>query len=130
MSVHLSLFSVEAVREADLSEGFFGGPTFFLILAFIAFLVLVIVGVMFIIFRRRNLKLRNLTSLDEEKLQSNPIFQQATNYYVNPKLLGWEVPRCHEKTKDQVPLGPPLAKQNIQAKEVYWHMPKGTSSFK
>ena len=94
MSVHLSLFSVEEVREADLSEGFFGGPTFFLILAFIAFLVLVIVGVMFIIFRRRNLKLRNLTSLDEEKLQSNPIFQQATNYYVNPKLLGWEVPRC------------------------------------
>lgn len=96
MIVHLSLFSAvtEAVIESDKSEGFFGGPTFFLILAFIAFLVLVIVGVLFIIFRRRNLKLRNLTSLDEEKLQSNPIFQQATNYYVNPKLLGWEVPRC------------------------------------
>lgn len=96
MIVHLSLFSAvtEAVTESDKSEGFFGGPTFFLILAFIAFLVLVIVGVLFIIFHRRNLKLRNLTSLDEEKLQSNPIFQQATNYYVNPKLLGWEVPRC------------------------------------
>ena len=94
--VHLSLFSVEAVRESDQSEsgGFFGGPTFFLILALIAFLVLVIVGAMFIIFRRRNLKLRNLKSLDEEKLQSNPIFQPATNYYVNQKLLGWEVPRC------------------------------------
>ena len=36
----------------------------------------------------------------------------------------------YEKTKDQVPLGPLLGKQNVQAKEVYWHMPKGTSSFK
>ena len=34
----------------------------------------------------------------------------------------------YEKRKGQVPLGPLMEKENIQAEEVYWHMPKGAPS--
>lgn len=63
-------------------------------MAFAALAVLVIVVAVLILYRRRNLKLENLPSpVDAEKLQSNPIYEQQTNYYINPKLLSWEVPR-------------------------------------
>lgn len=60
----------------------------------LAVLVLVI-GVLIFYRRRRNLKLKNTsTPVDLEKLQPNPIYDQRTrNYYVNPHLLSWEVPR-------------------------------------
>ena len=63
-------------------------------MAFAAVAVLLIVGAVLILYRRRNLKLQNVASpVDAEKLQSNPIYEQRTNYYVNPKLMSWEVPR-------------------------------------
>ena len=36
----------------------------------------------------------------------------------------------YEKTKGQVPLGPLLGEQNIQAKEVYWTIPRSTRKYK
>ena len=75
-------------------SGFFGDTKFIFIMAFAALAVLLIVGAVLILFRRRNLKLQNTASpVDAEKLQSNPIYEQRTNYYVNPKLVSWEVPR-------------------------------------
>lgn len=76
------------------SGGFFDGTKFILVMAFAALAVLVIAGAILILYRRRNLKLQNLSSpVDVEKLQSNPIYEQHSNYYVNPKLMSWEVPR-------------------------------------
>ena len=36
----------------------------------------------------------------------------------------------YEKTKGQVPLGTLLGNQNIQAKEVYWTIPRSTRKYK
>lgn len=80
--------------EADSSRGLFSQLTFILVMAFVALAVLVILGVVLVLYRRRNLKSKDVPSpVDLEKLQSNPIFEQQTNYYVNPQLLNWEVPR-------------------------------------
>lgn len=93
-TAYITVPKVEAVVQTETSGGFFDGTKFILIMAFTALFILVIVGVMLILYRRRNLKLQSLSSpVDLEKLQSNPIFQQHTNYYINPKLLSWEVPR-------------------------------------
>ena len=85
---------VEAIVVADSSSSVFGQMTFIMIIAFVglAFLVILIVGL--ILYRRRNLKSKHMsTSVDVEKLQKNPMYEQRTNYYVNPELLSWTVPR-------------------------------------
>ena len=88
------IFSVDAIVAADSSGGILGELTFILVMAFVALAVLVTVIGILVLYRRRNLKLKNLsTPVDLEKLQNNPIFDQRTNYYVNPQLLSWEVPR-------------------------------------
>ena len=80
--------------EADTSSGTFGQLTFILVMVLGVLAVLLTVGAVLALYRRRNLKLKNLpTPVDLEKLQSNPIYEQHTNYYVNPQLLSWEVPR-------------------------------------
>lgn len=85
-------FSVEASVVARHSEETVGSK-FILILAVVAGLLLVVVGVI-LYRRRRKMQLQNVkSSVDAEKLQSNPIFEQHSNYYANPKLVEWEVPR-------------------------------------
>ncbi|KAL9950262.1 hypothetical protein ACROYT_G042737 [Oculina patagonica] len=93
-TAYVTVANVEAVVAADASGGLLGQMTVILVTVFIAFAVLVILIGALIFYRRRNLKLRNLsTPVDLEKLQNNPIFDQHTNYYVNPQLLSWAVPR-------------------------------------
>ena len=85
-------FSVEASVVARHSEEMVGSK-FILILAVVAGLLLVVVGVI-LYRRRRKMQFQNVkSSVDAEKLQSNPIFEQHSNYYANPKLVEWEVPR-------------------------------------
>ena len=80
--------------EADSSSSIFGQITFILIMAFVALAVLAILIVGLILYRHRNLKSKHVsTPVDLEKLQKNPIYEQHTNYYVNPELLSWAVPR-------------------------------------
>lgn len=84
----------EAVVEADSSSSLFGQMTFILIMAFAGLAVLVILIAGFILYRRRNLKSKHMsTSVDVEKLQKNPMYAQHSNYYVNSELLRWTVPR-------------------------------------
>jgi len=90
----LFVLVVEAIVKADPSTSFFGQMTFILIMAFAALAVLVILIVGLILYRRRSLKSKHMsTSVDLEKLQKNPIYEKHTNYYVNPELLSWTVPR-------------------------------------
>lgn len=85
---------VEASVGTLRSEGFFSGTGFVLVLGVAAVAVVLIVGAAIILYRRRKMQLQNFKSpVDAEKLQSNPIFDQHSNYRSNPKLLIWEVPR-------------------------------------
>jgi len=85
---------VEAVVKADSSSSLFGQMKFILIMAFVALAVLVILIVGLILYRHHNLKSKHVSaSVDLEKLQKNPIYEQHTNYYVHPELLSWAVPR-------------------------------------
>ena len=85
---------VGAIEVADSSSGLFGQMTFILIIAFVGLAVLVILIPGLILYRHRNLKSKHMyTSVDLEKLQKNPMYEQRTNYYVNPELLSWTVPR-------------------------------------
>ena len=59
----------------------------------------------------------------DNTLKNYLIFFQASSFSRDYLCM------IYEKTKGQVPVGPLLGKQNIQAKEVYWHMPKGTPNF-
>ena len=80
--------------KADSSSSLFGQMPFILIMAFVGLAVLVILIAGLILYRRRNLKSKHMsTSVDLEKLQKNPMYEQHTNYYVNPQLLSWTVPR-------------------------------------
>ncbi|XP_015772585.1 PREDICTED: muscle, skeletal receptor tyrosine protein kinase-like isoform X2 [Acropora digitifera] len=89
---YIFVSKVEASVVARHSEGMVGSK-FILILAVVGGLLLVVVGV--ILYRlRRKMQLQNVkSSVDAERLQSNPIFEQHSNYYANPKLVEWEVPR-------------------------------------
>lgn len=90
----LFVLVVKAVVEADSSSSLFGQMTFILIMAFAALAVLVILIVGLILYRHHSLKSKHMsTSVDLEKLQKNPIYEKHTNYYVNPELLSWTVPR-------------------------------------
>ena len=90
--IWLFFFSVEASVVARHSEEMVG-TKFILILAVVAGLLLVVVGVILYL-RRRKMQLQNVkSSVEAEKLQSNPIFEQHSNYYANPKLVEWEEPR-------------------------------------
>lgn len=85
---------VDAVVKADSSSSLFGQMKFILIMAFVALAVLVILIVGLILYRHHNLKSKHVSGpVDLEKLQKNPIYEQRTNYYVNPELLSWAVPR-------------------------------------
>ena len=56
--------------------------------------VLLIVGAAIILYRRRKMQLQNFKyPVDADKLQSNCIFDQHSNYCSNPNLLNSEVPR-------------------------------------
>lgn len=89
---YIFVSKVEASVVAHHSEGMVGSK-FILILAVVAGLLLVVVGVI-LYRRRRKMQFQNVkSSVDAEKLQSNPIFEQHSNYYANPKLVEWEVPR-------------------------------------
>ena len=85
---------VEAVVKAGSSSSLFGQMKFILIMAFVALAVLVVLIVGLILYRHHNLKSKHVSApVDLEKLQKNPIYEQHTNYYVNPELLSWAVPR-------------------------------------
>ncbi|XP_068728227.1 uncharacterized protein [Montipora capricornis] len=56
--------------------------------------VSLIVGAAIILYRRRKMQLQNFKyPVDADKLQSNCIFDQHSNYCSNPNLLNYEVPR-------------------------------------
>ncbi|XP_068728113.1 uncharacterized protein [Montipora capricornis] len=89
-----NLTTVEASVVTLRSEGFFSGTGFVLVLGFAAVAVLLIVGAAIILYRRRKMQLKNFKSpVDADKLQSNSIFDQHSNYCSNPKLFNYEVPR-------------------------------------
>lgn len=91
---YITAAKVEAVVEAAGSSGVSGRLTIILVMAFVVLAVLFILCGILVMYRRHNLKKKNLpTPVDLENLQNNPIYEQHTNYYVNPQLLSWQVSR-------------------------------------
>ena len=80
--------------ESNPSSGVSTQLTIILVMAFVVLAVLFILCGVLVMNRCGNFKLKNLpTPVDLEKLQNNPIYEQHTNYYVNPQLLNWQVSR-------------------------------------
>ncbi|XP_068690344.1 fibroblast growth factor receptor-like 1 isoform X2 [Montipora foliosa] len=89
-----AFITVPKVEASVRSEGFFSGTGFVLVLGFAAVAVLLIVGAAIILYRCRKMQLQNFKyPVDADKLLSNPIFDQHSNYCSNPNLVNYEVPR-------------------------------------
>lgn len=93
-TAYITAAKVDAAVESNPSSGVSTQLTIILVMAFVVLAVLFILCGVLVMNRRGNFKLKNLpTPVDLEKLQNNPIYEQHTNYYVNPQLLNWQVSR-------------------------------------